>query len=222
MPRTLRFALPVMLTGFLITLALTGFVNQRPEATLGSLHEAEPSTWTVDRSHSSIGFKVRHMGITNVEGRFHDFDVQLTLNPSDVRTLQTSATVDAKTIDTGVDRRDNDLRSEGFFYVEQYPTLTFVSTGVQDVDGTRFKLLGDLTMRGVTKPVVLDAEMLGPIAGPRGKERVGFTATATIDRMDYGLKWDHLTEAGGFVVSHDVNIILNIEASRDTPTNPAP
>ncbi|HET6569702.1 MAG TPA: YceI family protein [Rhodothermales bacterium] len=219
MPRTLQIALPALLTSILVTVALTGFVNERPRTTPAPQQQAEPSTWTVDKAHSAIRFRVRHMGITNVEGKFHDYEVQLSLDPTDVRTLKTTATIDINTVDTGVDRRDNDLRSEGFFFVEQYPTMTFASTGVQDVDGTTFKLLGDLTIRGVTKPVVLDAEMLGPIAGPRGRERVGFTATTTIDRMDYGLKWDRLTEAGGFVVAHDVSITIDVEASRDAPAN---
>lgn len=219
MKRILQFALPALLASMLVTIALTGFASEAPPATSAPNVEAAPSTWVVDKGHSAVRFRVRHMGITNVEGMFHDYEVQLNLDPTDIRTIKTTATVDVKSIDTGSDRRDSDLRSEGFFFAGQHPSMTFVSTGVQDVQGTRFKLLGDLTIRGVTKPVVLDAEMLGPIAGPGGKERIGFTATTTIDRMEYGLKWDRLTEAGGLVVSHDVAITIDVEASRDAPAN---
>lgn len=176
--------------------------------------EAPPVEWTIDQAHSQVNFKVRHLGITNVTGNFKDFDMTLVFDPQNLQTLQTTATVEVSTIDTGIERRDNHLRSDDFFNAEQYPELTFVSTGVTDIEGNTFKLMGDLTIRDVTKPVVLEAEMIGTAPGTDGKMRAGFTAKTTIDRMEYGLKWDKLTEAGGLVVSHDVEVLLEVQAVR--------
>src|SRR5690606_37954567 len=100
------------------------------------------------------------LGISNVEGQFGTFDITLQFDPADLKTVQTTATIDVGSIDTGIDRRDAHLRSDDFFAAEQHPQMTFVSTGVQEVDGNKFKLAGDLTIRGTTKPVVLDAELL--------------------------------------------------------------
>ncbi len=170
----------------------------------------DPATWTLDRSHSQVKFKVRHLGISNVEGSFGTFDITLRFDPADLKTVQTTAEIDATSIDTGNERRDGHLRSDDFFAADEHPKLTFVSTGVEQIDGNRFKLAGDLTIRGTTKPVVLDAELLGT-ASNGGKTVAAFTATTTINRFDYGLKWDRLTEAGGLMVGENVQITIDME-----------
>lgn len=167
--------------------------------------------WTVDKAHSEIGFEVRHLGLAKVKGEFKEYDVTLAFDPADLSTLEASATIQVASVDTGVERRDNDLRSDNFFAAEEYPTMTFVSKAVRNIDGNNFELVGDLTIRGVTKEVVLDAELIG--ATKMGERFVSaLEATTTINRFDYGLKWDRVTEAGGLVVSEDVKITIAVEA----------
>ena len=179
-------------------------------------HDAPPTevvTWNVDKSHSSIGFKVRHLGITNVNGEFHDYDVSLKFDPADLSTLETTATIQIASIDTDNERRDNHLRSDDFFAAEEHPTMTFVSKEVRNVDGNEFELVGDLTIRGVTKEVVLDAELVGT-AMMRGNAVAALEAETTINRFDYGLHWDRVTEAGGLIAGEDVRIILELEVQQ--------
>lgn len=170
--------------------------------------------YEMDLAHSQVTFKIRHMGVANVRGRFHDVTASIFVDPTDITTLATEAVIGVSSIDTENEKRDADLRSDDFFDVANFPELKFASTGVTDVgnDGT-FKLHGQLTIRDVTKDVVLDAEMAGPIVN-RGQERLGFVATTRIDRFDYGLKWNALTEAGGLVAGRDVDITVEIEARR--------
>lgn len=163
-----------------------------------------------DKAHSQLGFRVRHLGITNVNGNFNDYDAEVMLDPDDLSTLQATATVKIASIDTGIERRDNHLRSDDFFNAEQYPEMKFVSKSVRNIDGSEFELVGDLTIRDVTKEVVLEGEFLG--AGMMGEtQKAGFEAETTINRFDYNLKWDRLTEAGGLVVAEDIKITLDLE-----------
>lgn len=180
----------------------------------GVVPESAPATWSVDHAHSKLGFKVRHLGISNVRGDFREYDVVLRMDGTDLSTLSAEATIQTASIDTDNDRRDNHLRSPDFFAAEEHPEMTFISTGVQNVDGSTFEITGNLTIRGTTHEVVLDAEFLGS-ASMGDEERAGFEATTEIDRMDYGLAWDRLTEAGGFVVGHDVEITLELEVIKD-------
>lgn len=173
---------------------------------------AQVAPYAVDKAHSQVQFKVKHLGITTVTGNFQDFDIELNLDPEDLASLQTSATIQAASIDTGIERRDGHLRSGDFFEAETYPTLTFVSTGTRNVSGNQFELLGDLTIRDVTKPVVLTVEMAGPVTDMEGKQRVAFTASTRIDRKDYGLQWNRVVE-GVNVVSDDVDIVLDLQAA---------
>ncbi len=166
--------------------------------------------FVADKAHSQLGFKVRHLGITNVNGNFTDYEAEVTLDPSDLSTLHAMATVKIASIDTGIERRDNHLKSDDFFNAEQFPEMKFVSKAVRNIDGSEFELVGDLTIRDVTKEVVLEGEFLG--AGMMGEtKKVGFEAETTINRFDYNLKWDRVTEAGGLVVSENVKITLDLE-----------
>ncbi len=181
-------------------------------ASVDSPAASVPTVYEVDQTHSTVGFKVRHLGISTVTGTFADYDAQLRVDPADLSTMAVEATIRVESIDTGNERRDGHLRSEDFFEAETYPEMRFVSTGVTEVDGDAFKLAGDLTMHGVTRPVVLEGEVIGTAVGPGGKPRVGIEAGTTIDRRDFGLTWSRTTEAGGLLVGHDVRIFLEIEA----------
>lgn len=185
-------------------------------ATIGFSPEPAPraNSWSVDHAHSKIGFKVRHLGISNVRGDFQDYDVSISMTEGDVSTLTASATIQTTSIFTNNDRRDNHLRSSDFFSAEAFPVMTFQSKEVRAVDGNAFELVGDLTIRDVAKEVVLNAEFLGT-ATMGDQERAGFEASTEINRMDYGLAWNRLTEAGGFVVGHNVEIILELEMVKD-------
>lgn len=202
--------IPVILTGIL----LTGFTSYRvsaPDAPV-AVSKAEPVMFDIDKAHTTVGFKVRHLGLSNVTGTFADYAVRFTLDPADLTSMSVAARIEVASVDTGNERRDADLRSDNFFDAEQHPQIRFQSTSVTEVDGNAFKLAGDLTIHGVTKPVVLDGELIGVAPGPMGKQRVGIEAHTTIDRRDFGLTWNRLTEAGGVIAGHEVTIMLDIEA----------
>jgi polyisoprenoid-binding protein YceI len=197
-----------------LAVALVGFTWTQPvpdDASEMPTSSGEVSTWSVDKSHSNVGFKVRHLAISNVSGRFHEYDVDLRFDPADLSTLETIATVQVASIDTENQKRDDHLRSPDFFAAADHPVMTFESKEVRNIDGNTFELVGDLTIRDVTKEVVLDGELIGT-ATMRGNEIAALEASTTIDRMDYGLQWNKLTEAGGVMVGHNVEIILEIEA----------
>ncbi len=203
----------VLLTSALVALGFVGLGFNSGLDRNGD--EGDRVAYTVDAVHSKISFKVRHLGLSSVRGEFADFDVNLSMIPEDISSLQASSTIHVNSISTGAERRDGHLRSADFFDAENHPTITFTSTEVRAAEDGSFQLAGELTIRGVTKPVVLDAEMIGPVVGPMGKERIGFEATGTINRKDFGLLWDSVTEAGGIIVGHNVTMILEIEAIRN-------
>lgn len=210
----MRFHLQSIVPALFTLATLTAFVPLQP--TVPSTTSA-PTAWTIDKSHSQIGFKVRHLGISNVRGAFNEYDATILFDPDDLQSLQVETTINVASIDTGIERRDNHLRSDDFFNAEQYPAMTFVSKGVRNIDGSTFELVGDLTIRDVTKEVVLEAELLG-LGTQRNRRKAGFEATTTINRFDYNLKWDRLTEAGGLAVGEDVEIILELEV-QETDNN---
>jgi polyisoprenoid-binding protein YceI len=212
----MRHKFAIHLLAFVTVLVLGAFSlstgeTERPESIPGiqSVTQAT-SSWEVDRSHSQIGFKVRHLGIANVRGAFNEFEVTMQFDPADLTSLQVETAIDANSIDTGNERRDDHLRSDDFFNVEQFPALTFISKEVRNAEGDAFELVGDLTIRDVTKEVVLEAEFFGAVTQRNGR-KAGFEAVATINRFDYGLKWDRVTEASGLVVGENVEIILELE-----------
>jgi polyisoprenoid-binding protein YceI len=139
----------------------------------------------------------------------------VTFDPEDLSTLKAEATIQVTSIDTGIERRDNHLRSDDFFNAEQFPEMKFVSKSVRNIDGESFELVGDLTIRDITKEVVLEGEFYG--VGMMGETRkAGFQAETTVNRFDYNLKWDRLTEAGGLVVAEEVKITLDLELNEVT------
>lgn len=164
------------------------------------------TTWNIDPSHSTIGFAVKHLMISTVRGRFADFSGTITVNEAEPAKSTVSVTIQAGSIDTRAEQRDAHLRSPDFFDAEQHPTLTFVSKRVEGNPAGSFKVIGDLTIRGVTHEVALDATFDGTGKDPWGNERRAFSAQAKINREQFGLTWNQALEAGGLLVSPDVKI----------------
>lgn len=169
-------------------------------------------TWTIDSAHSVAEFSVKHMMVSTVKGRFREVEGALSIDEERPERSSVSATIAAGSIDTGVEMRDNHLRSADFFEAETYPALTFRSTSVERVDDERWRIAGELTIRDVTRPVVLETEFEGQIRDAYGKQRAAFTATTQINRKDFGLNWNGAIEAGGVVVGDRVKIELHIAA----------
>lgn len=166
-------------------------------------------TWKVDPAHTKISFTVKHLMISKVRGTFDTFDVTIVTaeNPKD-STIE--AVIDVASVNTGVKDRDNHLRTSDFFLVEEYPKMTFRSTSLE-TDGDDFTVVGDLTLRGVTKSVTLKGELGGVINDPYGLTRAGATATTTINRQDFGVSWNAAIEAGGMTLADNVKIELDLE-----------
>jgi polyisoprenoid-binding protein YceI len=173
--------------------------------------DGDAGVFQIDPVHSSVGFKVRHF-VSNVGGNFRKFSGTISVNPDDLAATKVEAEIDAGSIDTDNDDRDAHLKSDDFFDVENHPSITFKSTGVKVVDKTHLQITGDLTMRGVTKPVTLDAELLGIAPGMRGATLLGAEAVGTVNRKDFGISWNRTMDAGGVVLGEDVEMILLIEA----------
>lgn len=174
---------------------------------------AAAEKYTIDKDHSKIGFSVRHMMISNVEGNFKDFEGSFTFDDS--KGVLTDGTFSAKTdsIDTGNGKRDEHLRSADFFDAAKNPTITFTDSKLKKVSKNKYKWSGLLNMHGVAKPVTFDLEHKGTIKDPYGNMRAGFAATANIKRSDWGLTWNKALEAGGgMVVSDEVKLSLDAEA----------
>lgn len=172
-----------------------------------------PAKYAIDKAHSAVSFRVRHLGISNVTGYFRQYDASIELDGNDLRTFKATASIDVASIDTDNGMRDNHLKSPDFFEVEKYPKLTFTSKHIQNINGNNFQIVGDLTIKATTKEVVLNAEYLGTTR-MRDTDKVGFSASTTINRKEFGLMWDRITEAGGIVVSDEVRINLEIEADK--------
>jgi polyisoprenoid-binding protein YceI len=182
---------------------------------LPALALAAPTTWKPDVAHSSVGFSVKHLVITTVRGTFAKFDGTVTLD-DDLARSSVEATIDASSVDTRQPDRDNHLRSPDFFDVAKYSNLTFKSTKVEKAGADALKVTGDLTLHGVTKPVVL-AVTTGPeIKGFKGESRRGFSATTKISRKEFGLLWNKAVEAGP-VVGDEVTVELELELVKDAP-----
>ncbi|QSV45818.1 YceI family protein [Geobacter benzoatilyticus] len=170
------------------------------------------STWTIDPDHSNIGFKVRHLMVSNVKGSFDKHSGTVEIDDKDITRSKVNISIDTNSINTNVQKRDEHLRSADFFDVAKYPTMTFVSKKVAKAGKDKLKITGDLTLHGVTKQVVLD--VAGPTKeskDPWGNIRKGATATTKINRKDFGLVWNAALETGGVTVGDEVTITLEIE-----------
>ncbi|MEX0660573.1 MAG: YceI family protein [Balneolaceae bacterium] len=172
------------------------------------------SKWTVDPSHSEITFKVKHLVISTVTGKFKTFDASIESENEDFDNAKVTFEADINSIDTGNEDRDNHLKSDDFFNASEHPKLTFESTSFKKVGDGEFKLVGDLTIRGNTKTVELDAEYGGTVEDPYGNTKAGFDVTGKINRKEFGLKWNAVTEAGSVVVSDDVKLNLNVQFTK--------
>jgi len=173
------------------------------------------STWQIDPVHTNIQFTVRHLMISNVKGVFHKFNGTFEIDDKDITKTKASATIDTASIDTGIEKRDEDLRSANFFEVVKYPTMTFESKKFTRVGTNKFQMTGDLTMHGVTREVVLDMEGLGTIVkDPWGGMRRGATLVTRINRKDFGLSYNKVLETGGVMVGDDVAVNIEVELVR--------
>jgi polyisoprenoid-binding protein YceI len=168
-------------------------------------------TWALDATHSSVGFTVRHMMVSKVRGRFTDYTADIVTAEDPLRST-VNATIQMASIDTGDEGRDGHLRTNDFFDIEEFPTMTFTSTGITG-SGPDYELAGDLTIKGVTKPVTFDLEFGGVGKDPWGNTRAGFTLTGTINRKDFGMAYNAVLETGGIMVGEKVSIELDIEAT---------
>ena len=170
--------------------------------------------WQIDPIHSLVEFGVKHMMFATVKGRFGGVAGQIVTEGDDPTRGRVEVEIDAASIDTRDERRDTHLRADDFLAQETHPTITFRSTRVEPVGGDRFRVLGDLTIRGVTKEVVLDATFNGRGTNPWGQEVAGYSATTEINRKDYGLQWNAALEGGGFLVGDNVRVTLEVEATK--------
>lgn len=163
----------------------------------------------IDKSHSEVGFSIKHMMISNVKGKFHEFDADIEYDTKNKKFESLSATVEATSIDTGIEKRDNHLRSADFFEVSKFPNITFEMTSYS-ASGDEGVMTGDLTIHGVTKSVKLDVTVNGTIKDNSGNTRIGFTLEGKINRKDFGLTWNKIVEAGGFAVGDKVKITIEL------------
>jgi polyisoprenoid-binding protein YceI len=174
---------------------------------------ANADTWQIDPAHTNVEFSVRHMMISNVKGQFQKTSGTITINGSDPTSAKIDATIDATSINTRVEKRDAHLKSPAFLDVDKFPTISFKSTKVEADGPGKWKVTGDLTLHGVTKPVLLEVEGTGtPITDPMGNTRAGASATTKISRKDFGLTWNQPLETGGVMVGDEVAISIDVEA----------
>ena len=171
-------------------------------------------TWAIDAAHSLVEFSVKHMMIATVKGRFTDVSGSVTVVGDDPISAEIDVSIVAQTIDSGVPQRDGHLRSADFFHVDEHPTITFRSEQVRRSASGELLVLGSLTIRGVTREVVLTVEELGRMPDPSGSERAAFSATTRIRRRDFGLTWNQILETGGVTVSDEVRISLDVQLVR--------
>ena len=176
-----------------------------------SLSLANATPYSLDDSHTQVGFSVKHLMITNVTGEFKTYNADIDFDAKTKKFNGFKADIETKSIDTGIEKRDEHLRSEDFFLSEKFPKMTFVMKSYKS-DGNKGKTSGDLTIRDVTKSVTLDIDDIATVKDFQGNNRVGFTLKGKINRMDYGLKWNKALEAGGLAVSEEVKILVEIEA----------
>ena len=178
--------------------------------------EIPAGTYSLDAAHTEVGFRVRHLGIANVDGSFNDLTGTIVVPESGIEGMTASLTAQVASIETDNERRNGHLRSPDFFAAEEFPELTFESTSVESTGGNRFRMTGDLTIRGTTRPVTLEGEYLGA-ASIQGTQKIGFEASGEVNRKDFGLSWDNTNEAGEISVADNVRLMIGVEANLETP-----
>jgi len=183
---------------------MTAAVQTAPET-------GSKTTWKLDPTHTIVEFSAKHLMITTVKGRITDIEGTIYADENDVRNSSVEVTLNAASIDTRTEQRDNHLRSGDFLHVEQFPVIKFRSTRIEG-DKQEFKLTGDLTIRDVTRPITLNVTFEGQTKDPWGGERIGFSAAGKIDRRDFGLTWNQLLETGGVTVGNEIKIAVEVEA----------
>jgi len=169
------------------------------------------TVWNFDKAHSSVHFTVKHMVISEVEGQFTKFDGEIKTTKNDFSDAKISFTVAINSVSTDNEKRDNHLKSADFFDVAKYPNMTFVSTSVEKISDGNYNLKGNLTIHGVTKPITLKMTYGGTIKDPWGNTRAGLKVSGTINRINFGLKYNSTMEAGGLVIGENVNISCKVE-----------
>lgn len=180
-----------------------------------ALSQSQAATWQVDPSHTHVGFAVSHMAVSTVRGEFGVASGTIEYDPKNVAATKITATVATASVDTREPKRDTHLQSADFFEVAKFPEMTFVSTSIKNVTPKGFDAVGNLTIHGVTKEVTLKVGALSPeVKDPWGNVKVGTTATATINRKDFGLLWNKVLEAGGLLVGEEVAITLDVELTK--------
>jgi len=177
---------------------------------------ARTTTWKIDPTHSIAEFAVKHLVVTTVKGRFRDLEGRIEINEAQPENSSVEAKIAVASVDTNVADRDAHLRSDDFFNAEKFPYIVFQSTRVERINDERFKLVGDLTIRDVTKEVVLEGEYDGQVDDPWGNHRAAFTATTQMSRKEFNVLYNQLLETGGAVVGDNVKITLHIEAIRQS------
>ena len=177
----------------------------------------DKGNWTIDAAHSGIHFSVRHLVVAKVRGQFRRWNAVLTTDGDDLTRSSVAVTIEAASVDTGSPERDGHLRSPTFFDAETFPALTFQSRRIERAGSDSYRLIGDLTIRDVTREVTLDVEHGGFVQDPWGKRRVGFAARASIDRREFGMVWNQTLETGGLFVGDRVDIAVEIEAVAEAP-----
>jgi polyisoprenoid-binding protein YceI len=175
------------------------------------------TTYTIDNSHSDVGFSVRHMVFAKVRGHFTKWNAQLAFDPANPAKSSVEVSIDASSIDTREAQRDAHLRSPDFLDVERFPNLTYKSRRVEPAGDKKYKVAGDLTIHGVSREVALDVEELGRGKDPWGNDRIAFVAKTSLNRADFGLKWNQALEAGGLLVGEHIDIEIDVEAVAGKP-----
>lgn len=173
------------------------------------------ATWTIDNTHSEIGFKIKHLVISTVSGKFTSFEGKLEGDPKDFTKAKISFSADVDSIHTGNEQRDGHLKSADFFDAANHPKLTFTSASIESKGDNEYKVTGDLTIRGVSKSVGLNVEFGGTQVNFYGQTVAGFEITGKINRQDFGLTWSAVTEAGGIVVSDEVKLVIAVELVKE-------
>ena len=206
MPRLFAVTLTAVMA-----IAISLNAQQKPTA---SPSQPDTSVWTIDTAHSAAHFGVRHMLVSTVRGTLGPVTGKVWYDGKNLSSIKADVAIDVKGLSTGVAQRDGHLRTPDFFAAAQFPTITFKSKRVVPGAGGAFKLIGDLTIRDVTKEVTLDVDALPPTVTTQGMQRTATSATTTINRFDYGLKWNNLIEAGGAIAGPDVKIQIDLEVVR--------